>query len=356
MKRKKRVPLDPEAKKYWMSFYWMTNVLDRYFKGRLGAGEKREVEEGLDTLAGRVLGEKAKISPDRLDRADYLIRKNVFKQLELSFTPLPGERKRVTFPLRLSRYAAVAAVLLLVAGLSYRGLRPGSAFRQQYLSWSVDPELLLQTAAGERKTLRLPDGTLLYLNGESRLGYKAGAFNRDKRELWLAGEAFFEVAKDPARPFIVHSPGGMRTTVLGTSFNLKAYPGLNNQVVSVSAGSVLVSAGDGNSLRVAPGEMAILDRHLNTLSAGVARGEIAASWCDGNIVFNQADGMEVASRLRQLFGIEVVILDDALAGLHFMASYPARATLEQIAGGIALAGGARCAIDENRVVFKKSRK
>jgi len=88
-----------------------------------------------------------------------------------------------------------------------------------------------------RTTVTLPDGTVVQLNAGSRLEITEATFNRQKREVWLSGEAFFEVAKNPEKPFIIHT-GTMQTTVRGTSFNVKAYGELGENVVSVRNGRV----------------------------------------------------------------------------------------------------------------------
>jgi ferric-dicitrate binding protein FerR (iron transport regulator) len=353
MKKGKKATLKPEAKKYWRSFYWVTNTMERYFTGRLKVNEQTEVEKQLDALAAKVLGQgKANIPEAHLSRADRRIRKKVFNQLGLPLYPFPEESKSVVFFLRFPKLVAAAAALLLLIGFSWWELRPESGFRQQYLAWSVEPKLLLQTTGGERKSLRLPDESLVFLNGNSRISYKAAAFNKNNRELWLEGEAFFEVAKNPAKPFIIHSPGGMQTTVLGTSFNQKAYPGLDEQVVSVCTGNVLVSTDDGEAVRITPDRKAVFNRQVNTLTEGVTDGKLAASWRNGHIVFDCAGREEIALRIRHQFGKEVVIQNDALAGVHFIASFSPQTALEPIVKAIALSGEAQYTISENQVIFK----
>lgn len=74
---------------------------------------------------------------------------------------------------------------------------------------------------GAKTKLRLPDGTHVWVNSDSKLSY-SGTFKGPLREVYLEGEAYFDVVKDPARPFIVHT-GGIDIRVLGTAFNVKAY-------------------------------------------------------------------------------------------------------------------------------------
>lgn len=81
----------------------------------------------------------------------------------------------------------------------------------------------VSTRAGSKSKLELPDGTQVWLNGNSRLTYSSGSFNRDNREVVLTGEAYFDVVKNASLPFIIHT-GPVNITVKGTAFNVKAYP------------------------------------------------------------------------------------------------------------------------------------
>ena len=104
------------------------------------------------------------------------------------------------------------------------------------------------------RLLRLPDGSRVWVNQNTEIAYLS-EFAGDTREVTLSGEAFFEVAKDPEKPFIITS-GAVRTTVLGTSFNIEAYAGKAIEV-SVRSGLVKVQA-SGNTVMLKKGEAAIV--------------------------------------------------------------------------------------------------
>lgn len=129
---------------------------------------------------------------------------------------------------------AAAVILLIVAGFAL--------FHNGIFAYEKHIESLLT----EVKTLdqinkvKLSDGTILTLNKNSVLKYPK-AFVANTREVYLTGEAFFEVAKNPLKPFIIHA-NGTTTTVLGTSFNVNASG--NGVVVTVATGSVNVSNGE----------------------------------------------------------------------------------------------------------------
>ena len=99
----------------------------------------------------------------------------------------------------------------------------------------------LTTAKGETYQVRLPDGSLVWLNAASSLTYSAILNERGLRRVKLEGEAYFEVAKDKAHPFVVQS-GGQEVEVLGTHFNIKAYPDDKLATTTLVEGRVRVSA------------------------------------------------------------------------------------------------------------------
>lgn len=299
MKKKKNVVLKEESKKFWSSLYWITNTLENYFEGRLTSLENKKIEQQLNDISEKTLGKEAEnLSRRELTKADHKIKINVFKQLQL---PLDKREKPLYTSIGYPKYAVIAAIFLLLIGLSYWGFNPKSAFRQQYFSWTVKPELLFQTSDSQLASRILSDGTKIYLNGNSRLSYKAGAFNKKTREVWLTGEAFFQVVHNPEKPFIIHSPDGLQTKVLGTSFNVKAYPGLNEQVISVRTGKVKITGEKGQMVQITPNQKAVFNNKNHTLETRATDGELAASWRNGNIVFDYAGKDEITLRLRQKF-------------------------------------------------------
>ena len=134
------------------------------------------------------------------------------------------------------RIGYAAAILILVVStsiLTYWYAQPEQA---EFLSENVMNTLY--TPAGQRAQLVLQDGTEVWLNAKSKLIYPA-SFTDDKRNVTIEGEAFFKVAKDPSRPFIV-STHDVDMEVLGTQFNVCSYPATGYVQTSLLEGSVRV--------------------------------------------------------------------------------------------------------------------
>lgn len=166
----------------------------------------------------------------------------------------------------------------------------------------------LSTAKGETYSVTLPDQSKVWLNSASSLTYSATLLTKGIRRVRLTGEAYFEISKDKAHPFIVDSEG-QEVEVLGTHFNVNAYsdePGVSTTLLE---GSVKVSAGN-NQLVIKPGFRAITRGSGITVTK--ANIETTTDWKDGD--FN-LDGLEFKSAMRKIarwYDVEVSY-DDAVS-------------------------------------------
>ncbi len=162
--------------------------------------------------------------------------------------------------------------------------------------------------------LMLSDGSRVWVNSESELRYPV-VFGAGKREVFLSGEAYFEVSKDAGRPFIVHA-GKTSTVVLGTSFNVKAYRGEECTAVTLVEGAVAVSAGSGKC-RIAPGEQVRVDN--GTL--GMERREVDVtayvSWKEGLFDFDRMPLEELAVQLSRWYDVDFFFASREAAGKRF---------------------------------------
>ena len=147
------------------------------------------------------------------------------------------------------------------------------------------------TVPGVKSHLTLSDGSQVILNSGSELKYRKN-FNKDKREIFLKGEAFFDVTKDSLRPFIVHSLAAT-TTALGTSFNVRAYSGETIDV-SLLTGKVEVKkkALIEESITLLPGEALRIDTENNQLVKSSFNQELVIGWTKKRIIFQKTPLLE----------------------------------------------------------------
>lgn len=154
------------------------------------------------------------------------------------------EQERANSVSRWLAWGKIAAVLmpLLVLGMAAFIIFPLNGSKNE------EQPLCVMTAAKERATIILPDGTDVCLNSESRLAYDTNFMSDTIRSVSLVGEAYFNVAKDAARPFVL-SLDNVVVRVLGTSFNVRSMPGNTGMEIALVEGEVKL---------IAPGEQIIL--------------------------------------------------------------------------------------------------
>lgn len=169
-----------------------------------------------------------------------------------------------------------------------------------------DPKAVnqLSTANGQSYQLRLPDGTMVWLNAASSITYPVSFSHSDLREVELTGEAYFEVVKDKKRPFLV-STNHQRIRVLGTEFNVNAYRDEPEQKTTLLEGSIKLSLEEGVTARVLkPGEQAVsVGTELQVSTVDV---EQAVDWKNGDFIFQSEPLTSLMRRVSRWYNVQVV--------------------------------------------------
>lgn len=158
---------------------------------------------------------------------------------------------------------------------------------------------------GNRSTILLADGTKVWLNAGSRLIYPS-VFVDKKREVFLVGEAFFQVSKDTKKPFIVKTPD-IKVQVLGTQFNISAYPEEKVIQTVLTEGSIELEWVDGgifnNTIEMIPGQLVAADKSEQSTKIYNVNTEYYTSWKDGYLTFNNSDLNRVVKKLERYYNI-----------------------------------------------------
>ncbi len=195
---------------------------------------------------------------------------------------------------------AAAVVLLIVALIGYRET-------SQPIEELVVQQVEVSTELGQRKTIKLPDGSIVKLNIGSSLEFPE-KFEGDTRTVKLTGEGYFDVAENKAKPFIIQS-GELFTEVLGTSFNLCAYPELDSITVAVVTGRVKISNESGLHQVLSPADMGIYSRQTQSILKATYDEDILA-WYNGILIIENKPLPEVFSQLERWYGIEFDFADN----------------------------------------------
>jgi transmembrane sensor len=199
----------------------------------------------------------------------------------------------------------------------------------------------VSTKSGDKTRLVLPDGSRVWLNANSKLTY-GSEYGKEKREVQLTGEAFFDVEKDSARPFLIHTPN-MDLKVLGTSFNVKSYPGEATSEASLITGSLEISLPARNKQKIVlqPNEKLVVaneqkDHDKDTSSRkshyrspslvsikNITHFEkddsiiVETSWVQNKLVFQEEKFRDIALKMEKWYAVSININDRALQELQF---------------------------------------
>lgn len=160
----------------------------------------------------------------------------------------------------------------------------------------------LSTPTGGQYNIVLADGTKVYLNAVSSVKYPT-QFNGNQRLVELEGEAYFEVAKNKSKPFIVKS-GNQTIEVLGTHFNVQAYDNEAVAKTTLLEGSVAVSHKNQKAI-LRPGQQANVSDNFNKITVREVDTEAAIAWKNGRFKFDDADLKTVMKQLERWYGIKV---------------------------------------------------
>ncbi|CAM4061436.1 FecR family protein [Pedobacter westerhofensis] len=208
-------------------------------------------------------------------------------------------------PLRSNRriWLSVAAMLIGVCALAF-WFNPNKNLKDQNTEYVSG-----KAGAGKMLVVHLSDGTKVTLNSGSELLYPE-TFDANKREVYLNGEAYFEVAHNPSKSFLVHS-GKVVTSVLGTSFNVMAYPEMSKMSVTVLSGKVAVKNTSSQKLvTLLPKQRASMNIDKDDFDVDSLKdaAEMIA-WSKGELTFDNATLEEIALKVGNKFGISVSVLN-----------------------------------------------
>lgn len=265
------------------------------------------------------------------DRGEYEANTAMFKKvtdkIRAEESELAGE---VPKNRRMVWYSTAAAVILLTIGLfAWHYFLPSAPDRKVLaVNW-----LHRATQPAKKSVLTLPDGTVVTLNSATSITYPE-RFGDSIREVYMDGEAYFDVTRDPQHPFIIHA-NKMNIRVLGTSFNVKSYQNEPLSEASLISGSVEVTLNDRPSDRIIlkPKEKLIVQNSgtfrrpvnkgaampaLDTSGKGIrysltnltyfpntVKTVIETSWMENKLVFSDKDFAQLSGQLERWYGIHI---------------------------------------------------
>jgi len=216
----------------------------------------------------------------------------------------------------LQRIAVVLIPMFIVSGLYF-----------YYHNSQKAEEIRLAAAFGETKQIILPDSSKVWLNSGSSIRYSL-PFKKN-RQIYLEGEAYFMVEKDPSRPFIVQTPH-LSVRVLGTEFNVKAFPEDAQTIATLTKGKVEVKTNAEKSYVLRPNEQLIHNNLTKETNITQIKAEDAAAWRTGQLFFIDSSLEEILNTLERRFDVSFIMEGKNIPKENYTIKFLRNDSLDQI--------------------------
>ncbi len=299
----------------------LEKLIDKYVNGEANSEEIDIVERFFESFSSR---------PNLLNTLPNEVQEALKTRIHSGIMNKLASKKKRSF----SFYQIAAAAILCIA------------FASLFLYIINAPQNQEVTLTnGQQRQIVLEDGTKVTLNASSKIIYPTSFKDSSTREVTLIGEAFFDVTKNPAKPFLIHTPR-MEITVLGTAFNVRDYAEENNAETALVRGKVSIWKTGTNDQKfiLKPREKFVitkLDRPekaspspgLKTITApaDIAIQPFAVSEKDGSaletewllnrITIQDERLLDIALKLERMYGVEIKITNKAIASQRYSATF-----------------------------------
>jgi len=305
---------------------------------------------------------------------DKIVRKVGFSRVSLkSVTESPDRTGFRAYIIAFMRYAAV---FVFAFGLFW--LTQSILFRK-----SVSPQIPLKQQStkvevplGSKSRVFLPDGSVVTLNSGSILKYSSSDFDSIHRSVFLIGEGFFNVTKDTERPFYVNT-SGIKLKVLGTTFNVKAYPEERSEEATLISGLVQIYASSdlnekGKPIVLKPNQSALFVKSENALHTkdlndqfntepvklksvsipGESKAEQKFAWKENRLVFDNQKFSDLIVQIERWYDVKITVDYQELNTARFSGEFE-KETLEQVMNALSTATPFSYTIKQNIVTISK---
>jgi ferric-dicitrate binding protein FerR (iron transport regulator) len=262
-----------------------------------------------------------------------------------------------------------AAGIAIITGIFYSG-----AFHSAKKNEGIFAKNTVTTRKGSKSNIQLPDGTMVWLNADSKVTYDE-KFRGDFREVTLAGEAYFDVVKDQTRPFIIHTHT-IDIKVLGTAFNVRAYATEKNTETALFRGSVEVTLHNNPEKKIIlkPNEKLLVNNvnpnllpqenkeRRNAPVVRIAVGKVhfekkdssalETLWMKNKLVFDAETLEQVAQKIERWYDVKVIINGGDELKLAEYSGIFDNEGLDQVMEALKISGNFRYTINKDTVTIR----
>ncbi len=298
------------------------NIISRYFRGQLSDNEYELLANYLQDSTNRQYFEQAK-QEWNLDPEMEETGKTIWKRLEFKINRQNTTKFKMPVTRRLWVQVASAVAILIL------GFLGGGLITYFISSNPINQEqLVFETPRGEKSMVKLPDGSEVWLNANSRLVYNS--FSSTHRQVELKGEAFFKVKHNAKAPFVVKT-NECSVEDLGTTFNVMAYDEFGRKEITLLNGKVNVQA-EGEAKVLKPGESLILKDHKMQIKEVDA--SQSALWVDNKFNFKNIPLSELMKRLENWYDVDITLVNKSGREVNYTGTFKNEETIWQVLDAI----------------------
>ena len=298
--------MNPNETKYWEMFI-------RQQSDEINLEEQAELNEWKNTNPEAFNALQSIFNQSKVEHEDSFSTEGDWHDLK-AMIAVESDQKPVSVKI-FPWIARAAAVILVVLGIGYT----------YYQQIQTDPQIrvmqsLISADMSATKKVILSDSTEVWLNKGSEILFPE-EFNSESRIVYLKGEAFFDVAPNKDWPFIIHA-GNSKTTVIGTSFNLRAYSGEDEIRLTVVTGKVAFTlSDDSEKVIVTPGNIASLNNKDLRIRTQVNSDINFLSWKTNELIFNNEPLNELVATLERHYGTRIGLENNAMSECRFTGNF-----------------------------------
>ncbi len=334
----------------------MEHLIVKYLQNTLSPQEAEELKKWIEEkplnskVFENIVGEW-NLSATEIIKSKELIRHQILAdKTNSNHDPSIKEIRNTGHSINLRTMLRYAALLIVALGIvfaiyQFQKNPESSPVRAQQKVY-VEKE----TAPGQRITFDLPDGSIVKLNAGSKLFFPT-SFHDGNRDVKLIGEAFFDIKRDEDRPFRIQT-GNLQVTVLGTSFNVKSYPGDEVTLVGVKSGKVSVSASRGKSVILGSNDLLEYSTSTGDLKqAKIDDTDLVFGWIDQILVINEQTIHQILRRLEKWYNVEFDVQKNLDEKKKFTGKYISP-SMEAVLKSLAYGFDFNYEINENKIIIK----
>ncbi|NDV65870.1 FecR family protein [Bacteroides sp. 224] len=301
------------------------NMLRKFITGECSEQEYAEINHWINEKEenARALFEMEEIyqlgkfdsylDTKRMDRAE----RRLFQQIEKEEATI--KKKQIHIKRWMQYAASIAAIMVIVSGLGY-----------WFHTTNPANDLIVETnTENTAKEIILPDGSKVWINNATTLRYPR-AFTNKERQVYMEGEAYFEVAKNAEKPFIVHGEA-LTVKVLGTIFNMKNDLLQNVAEASLIEGEIEVRGNNSEGMiTLSPGQRAELNRNNGKLTVKQVDTKLDAVWRNELIPFEQANILSIAKTLERFYQVKITLSPDIRLDITYSGVLKRKSAIESV--------------------------